>query len=278
MGILSPGRPAPTAIPQPGDDPTNFEATLTLGEGEEGEEDAERNKQNRKAAERQRAASEKALGGAVGAAQALETRGVDFGEIGRISAAQQSAAIQQQQQQLLGLATGQGGGAGELAAQQGLQAQQSALQSAGATAGLAGRSAISSNRQASRAGEQLGLQEEGILQQAALQDQLQAQQLLGQSIQGQQGAGLNLGQLGGQGALSAQGLQQSAIGDLLGQDFRQEQFFQGQDLTRQAATLEAGTQFQELKKPKKGKSGLLGGLVNAVGGAVQSFTGDNKKS
>lgn len=219
------------------------------------------------------AASEQALGGVVGASTGLARQGVNMGEIGRVSAAEQLSNQQAQQQQLLQAALGGGGGAGELAARQGIQAQQDAASSIAAGAGLMGRGGIAAQRQSGRAGNQLQLQGQNVIEQAQLQDQAQAQQLLGQTIgAGQQQAG-QLGALGAEGALGGLGLQGQAYSGLLGGQLAQQGQFQNELLGREGLDAESDLRLKELMAQRPANTGFIGGLTNAVGGALGSFVG-----
>lgn len=250
------------------DDPKD----ITLG-GDKSIEDIDETKKRLAATEAERKASEQALGGTVGAGEDLRDKGIEIGEIGRVSLAEQQRQAQERQQQLLQTALGGGGGQGEAATQAGLQAQQQGFQSAAAGVGLQGRGGIAAQRQAGRVGEQAELGGQQLLQQAQQQDQVQAQNLLGLQIGQQQQFAQGQGQLGAGGALGGLGLAQGSLQQQLQGDLGQEAGFQNDLLQQLGLDLEGQTRLQELLASKKPSGGLLGGLFNAVGGGVASVAG-----
>lgn len=113
-------------------------------------------------------------------AEDVQAMGLDIEEQG----ARHQAAMQDMQREqiygLLGVATGEEMGAGQMGLQSSLQRQGQAVQSAAAQA--APRGTIAAQRGANFAQSRLNAASTGLNQQAAMQDQYAAQQMLGAQI------------------------------------------------------------------------------------------------
>jgi hypothetical protein len=151
----------------------------------------------------------------------------------------------QQAQQLAAIASGQQKGAGELAADRSVQ-QAMAAQQAQAASARGGANAALAFRQSARNQAGIGLSGAGQAQQAALQDQLNAQQALTGALG--QGRGQDIG-MGTTNAQLAQNQYGQNLGALTG--------INGQQLGAQQNAMQAAL----------GQQGILGGLLN-TGGAL----------
>lgn len=149
----------------------------------------------------------------------------------------------QQAQQLQRIASGQQQGAGELAAQRqvgnAIAAQQAQMRMARG-GGNAGMAMLNGARQSAN----IGLAGSGQAQQAAMQDQMNAQQMLGNTLG--QGRGQDIG-FAGQNA----GLQQQQYG----QNLNALTGLNAQDLQAQSNAMNAAT----------GQQGIAGGLITTAG-------------
>lgn len=178
----------------------------------------------------------------------------------------------QQMSQLQGIASGQQQGAGELAAQ---RQYQNALAANQAGARMArGGSAPQAYLAAANQRAALGSSAAGMGQQAALQDQMNAQGMLGQvGAQGRQGdystANANAGYQMGTNQLNSQG--QLATNQLNSQNYQQLLA----QLSGMSANQLAGQQAAKMQA-NQNQSGLLGGLLSSGGQMAGAMMSDER--
>lgn len=242
-----------------------------------GTPEAEEEERKRLAAEQaksadQVAADEAALGDVAGAAGNLADQGVSLGETGRQEAEALVAQQQEQLQQLFLRSMGVGVSPAEQAVNEAISQQQQGIQSS--VGAVRGRGSIAAQRQGGRAAEQLearGQQQERL---AGLGDQLQSQQLFGETLGSFRETAALLGGLGAEAAGGALGLQGQALSDILGKDVLELSQLTEEELARLQLQLGADTNIEEIFAGKnKGTGGFLGGLTDLGGSLLGGLAG-----
>ena len=166
--------------------------------------------------------------------------------------AQLRAMQLQQAQQLQRIASGQQQGAGELAAQRQVQ-NALAAQQAQARMARGGQNAALAFRQGARNAAGIGLAGAGQAQQAAMQDQMNAQGMLGNVLGQARGQDIGLGTTNAQ-------LQQNQYG----QNLNALTGLNAQQLAAQQQAMQAAL----------GQQGIAGGLLNTAGTVLGSIFSD----
>lgn len=221
------------------------------------------------------AADEAALGDVAGAAGNLADQGVELSETGRREAEALVKEQQEQLQQLFLRSLGVGVSPAEAAVNRAISEQQQGIESS--VGAVRGRGSISAGRQGGRAAEQLGLRGAQQERLAGLGDQLQSQQLFGQTLGSFRETANLLGGLGAEAAGGALGLQGQALSDILGQDVLQQGQLTQEELDRLGLQLGADTNLEQLFADKnQGTPGFLGSFADLAGtlvGGVAGFLG-----
>ena len=244
-----------------------------------GSQEAEEEERKRLAAEQaksadQVAADEAALGDVAGAAGNLADQGVSLSETGRQEAEALVVQQQEQLQQLFLRSMGVGVSPAEQAVNEAISQQQQGIESS--VAGVQGRGSIAAQRQGGRAAEQLQARGEQQERLAGLGDQLQSQQLFGQTLGSFRETAALLGGLGAEAAGGALGLQGQALSDILGKDVLELSQLTEEELARLQLQLGADTNIEEIFAGKNtGSSGMLGGLTDLGGSLLGGLAGSD---